>query len=81
MKGSCIIPELFNFISKLSTMKKIIFAALCSVFLLGASVGYSQDSAKAVEKGAKAMKKEAKGKHKKALKKTYKMEKKDIKDK
>ena len=54
---------------------------MCSSCIFGSSIGYSQDSTKAVEKGAKAMKKENKGKHHKAVKKTYKMEKKEAKDK
>jgi hypothetical protein len=62
-------------------MKKIIFAAICSICIFCSSIGYTQDSTKAVGKGAKAMKKENKGKHKKAVKKTYKMEKKEAKDK
>ena len=62
-------------------MKKIIFAVICSICILGYSAGYSQDSTKAVQKGSKAMKKEQKGKYHKAVKKTYKMEKKEAKDK
>jgi hypothetical protein len=62
-------------------MKKIIFAVICSLCILGSSVSYSQDSSKSVKKDAKAMKKEDKGKHHKAMKKTAKMEKKEAKDK
>jgi len=62
-------------------MKRIIFAAIFSIGLLGSSVSYSQDSTKAGDKGTKALKKEGKGKHKKAIKKTYKMEKKQAKSK
>ena len=62
-------------------MRKIIFAAVCSICILGSSVSYAQDSSKSVKKGAKAMKKDEKGKHHKAMKKTAKMEEKEAKDK
>jgi len=62
-------------------MKKIMVAVICSICVFGYTVGYSQDSTKAADKGAKASKKEMKGKHHKAVKKTYKMEKKEAKDK
>lgn len=62
-------------------MKKIIFAVICSICILGSSVGYTQDSSKSVKKGTKAMKKEDKGKHHKAVKKAGKMEEKEAKGK
>jgi hypothetical protein len=62
-------------------MKRIIFAVICSICILGSSVGYSQDSSKSVKKGAKAMKKEDKGKGHKAMKKTAKMQEKEAKGK
>ena len=73
--------ELFNFIAKFLNMKKIIFAVICAICILGSSPSYSQDSSKSVKKGEKAMKKEDKGKHHKAVKKAAKMDEKADKGK
>ena len=62
-------------------MKKILFAAIMAISMIGYSAAYSQDSTKAKMKGAKVMKKDAKGKTHKGMKKDYKAEKKEVKDK
>jgi hypothetical protein len=79
--ASIYLKKNFYLLTKIKTMKKIIFAVLFGTCIIGYTAAYSQDDHKATEKPAKVEKKEHKGKHKKAVKKAEKMEKKEDKDK